>query len=847
MSGRTTYYSHNLLATSEPHLFKSAIHDGMDSNKTSVPKLANNIKALAGVGMPLPVKIAGILNRGSGPPSCAHVCIGGLWSSDPNFTISSVAKYLRDCENFNGDMRGDLAFTSDLDHPFLQSLNNKAIFEKTFLSLRKQHAQELLISRETMGEQESFNKLLSTFYIQLDNSGKDNKNWAVMAFLSELVVRGVLKVVIASFLIVGHTHEDVDAFFSKINRALSRKHVGSIPQLLAEVYGAEEKRSLPRSIIEVADYKSHAKPYHQSFKGIRGPMAFKFTMLDNRPIYQYEWTYGGPWLPTFGNSIWKRKDPKSSVDFSVIPPLDREPLDASMFGGHANSEEISTYLKAYIKHIESIQMKTDPTSDLYSGDQAIKDYWKNILKFLDDGWPSNKGNHLKERFWPRTDHAEDDERVSVKSANTDSRNVSGRDDNHPPAHPLSTRTSNLSEDEPDMMSIIMKGGKFGLYALKDMPTIQHLQMRDCGTTLDTAVESVHFIGFGELTKVCQNTPYKVYEVGVTDLVKGYDKRFSKWYVPHIGNTTGEPLHVNQLDIVSTQVGRHFDSKYLSRQYYSLHVIQNFLGVDEVPTMTNTIDLSQGCLIDYAQCYVTLMEEDDVFARLMKMEWTAKPSNTAGGAAEVAPKNKNKEPKELMNTTSLEKECESNHFAKDSHKGQTTLQAFKRRVLAPKNADNLGEDNTPTPADSCGKTTDDGKRRSDRGKGDAVAVVSTNSESRSGQQPTKSTSSVDLHEVEDIYAKLSNEASVIVAMVVEGCNKKDDLPTGLTKYMANVHKRQHKKPFRNHTNLSVGKKIDLVVERAFDLGIEEVRGEGRWKRKRLHFSRANVHRIDHSYN
>ncbi|KAL3698774.1 hypothetical protein R1sor_012850 [Riccia sorocarpa] len=231
----------------------------------------------------------------------------------------------------------------------------------------------------------------------------------------------------------------------------------------------------------------------------------------------------------------------------------------------------------------------------------------------------------------------DDPRVLVKSANTYSRNVSGRDEDHLPAHPLSTRTSNLSEDEPDMMSIIMKGGKFGLYALKDKPTIQHLQMRDCGTTPDIAVESVDFIGF---------------------------------------------------------------------------------------------DLSQGCLIDYAQCYVTVMEEDDVFARLMKMEWTAKPSNTAG-AAEVGPKNKNKEPEELMNTTSLDKECESNHFAKNSNKGQTTLQAYKRRVLAPKNADNLGEDNTPAPRDSY-------------------------------------------------------EVCEIVAMVVVGCNKKDDLPIGLTKYMTDLY-------------------------------------------------------------
>ncbi|KAL3697681.1 hypothetical protein R1sor_011757 [Riccia sorocarpa] len=407
-----------------------------------------------------------------------------------------------------------------------------------------------------------------------------------------------------------------------------------------------------------------------------------------------------------------------------------------------------------------------------------------------------------------------------KSQSSRPNNESGRDDDHPPAHPLSTRTSNLSEDEPDMMSIIMKAGKFGLYALKDRPTIQHLQMRDCGTTLDIAVESVDFIGFGEPTKVCQNTPYKAYEVRVTDLVKGYDKRFSKYYVPHIGNTTGEPLHVHQLDI--------------------------------------------GCLIDYAQCYVTLMEEDDVFARLMKMEWTAKPSNTAGGAAEVAPKNKNKEPEELMNTTSLEKECESNHFAEDSHKGQTTLQAFKRRVLAPKNADNLGEDSTPAPADSCAKR----QMTESQDRLEEKAMLNQRSAYPRSYRPTANPGLDNnqrnpllvlismrilrlMLEImflnQDIYAKLSDEACVIVAMVVVGCNKKDDLPMGLTKYMADVNKRQHKKQFRNHTNLSVGKKIDLVVERAFALGIVEVRGEGRWKRKRWHFSRGNVHRIDHSYN
>ncbi|KAL3683742.1 hypothetical protein R1sor_001764 [Riccia sorocarpa] len=223
MSGRSCYYSHNQLAIDEPSLYNSSIHDGMDSNKTAVPRLDNYVKALSGVGMPVPVKIAGILNRGHGPPSIAHVSIGGLWRSDPNFTVTSIAKYLRDCEDFDGDMRGDLAFEKELEHPLLNAFMNKDIFMKTVVGA------DSLLRRETSSSESGlldkpFNKLPPTFYIQLDNSGKDNKNWVMMAFFSELVIRGVFKTVFMSFLIVGHTHEDVDAFFSKAYI----KHIKSI-------------------------------------------------------------------------------------------------------------------------------------------------------------------------------------------------------------------------------------------------------------------------------------------------------------------------------------------------------------------------------------------------------------------------------------------------------------------------------------------------------------------------------------------------------------------------------------------------------------------------------------------
>ena len=51
-------------------------------------------------------------------------------------------------------------------------------------------------------------------FLQLDNSTKDNKNRYVMTFCSLLTARRVVKEVIVGFLIVGHTHEDIDEHFS---------------------------------------------------------------------------------------------------------------------------------------------------------------------------------------------------------------------------------------------------------------------------------------------------------------------------------------------------------------------------------------------------------------------------------------------------------------------------------------------------------------------------------------------------------------------------------------------------------------------------------------------------------
>ena len=59
------------------------------------------------------------------------------------------------------------------------------------------------------------NRIGNVLYL-LDNTSGDNKNRYVMAFLAFLVHIRVFEKVKVSFMEVGHTHEDIDQFFSVI-------------------------------------------------------------------------------------------------------------------------------------------------------------------------------------------------------------------------------------------------------------------------------------------------------------------------------------------------------------------------------------------------------------------------------------------------------------------------------------------------------------------------------------------------------------------------------------------------------------------------------------------------------
>jgi hypothetical protein len=69
-------------------------------------------------------------------------------------------------------------------------------------------------------------------YLQLDNSAKDNKNRFVMAFCLLLTARGIFKEVTVRFLVVGHTYEDIDAYFSYLSKLLKQKNTYVLADLM---------------------------------------------------------------------------------------------------------------------------------------------------------------------------------------------------------------------------------------------------------------------------------------------------------------------------------------------------------------------------------------------------------------------------------------------------------------------------------------------------------------------------------------------------------------------------------------------------------------------------------------
>ena len=152
------------------------------------------------------MSITGMVAHGHCDGAYAHFALS-CWPGDSNFTILSLARLFRRLEGPPIRETGDL-FPYPQPNPMFEALLRGKSRCLDILKLTEPKARIGAIP------------LPKKLYLQLDNSTKDNKNKYLMAFLSFLTARGVFKEIQVGFLLVGHTHEDIDAYFSHLSKAL---------------------------------------------------------------------------------------------------------------------------------------------------------------------------------------------------------------------------------------------------------------------------------------------------------------------------------------------------------------------------------------------------------------------------------------------------------------------------------------------------------------------------------------------------------------------------------------------------------------------------------------------------
>ena len=130
--------------------------------------------------------------------------------------------------------------------------------------------------RRTLATEFATSHIPRTIYVQADNAS-DNKCWTVLLFFGMLVHHGYTAEVYFSFLLVGHTHEDIDALFSVISRFFRQipNHAieGKTPQSFqAEMAAALAERFVAKcdTMESVLNWDDYLQPHkHPGTSGIQ--------------------------------------------------------------------------------------------------------------------------------------------------------------------------------------------------------------------------------------------------------------------------------------------------------------------------------------------------------------------------------------------------------------------------------------------------------------------------------------------------------------------------------------------------------------------------------------------------
>ena len=234
------YYANRLRSTLYPHECLTIMHDKMDHAKTASLVFSHKSKQLDRLTKLL-VSMMGMIAHRHGDVPYAHYGLD-IFLHDSNYTVGSLAKLLRDVENPSKYSSRELFIQSGSAPIF------HAVLQGSDICTASLHiALEIPIPATPLPQ---------VLNVQMDDATRDNKNRFVFAFWSLLVAKHIFREVYVSFMLVGHTHDDIDALFGRWSMQLKKENFPTLPSLMKSFMDVDSVPTVPHLIEEVLDFKA---------------------------------------------------------------------------------------------------------------------------------------------------------------------------------------------------------------------------------------------------------------------------------------------------------------------------------------------------------------------------------------------------------------------------------------------------------------------------------------------------------------------------------------------------------------------------------------------------------------
>ncbi|XP_061171052.1 uncharacterized protein LOC133180592 [Saccostrea echinata] len=273
---RQKYYKHQQKAKMFPNKYLSLIIDGMDQSKTSLPHFVHASKFTSTMWK-LRVHLIGVIVHGIGIYGFFDLF---QYSHSTNLTISILLSVLYSMKD----------------------------------------------------------SLPDTLYIQMDNCARENKNRYLLGFMCYLVEIGLFRKIKISFLMVGHTHEDIDQVFSKFSHWLGRHAAMTLMKLMNGFEACYTPGPHSIKTNRVYNITEWITPFLNTIKNHSKPHVFKILQDETgkAKLYWKKWSTDKEWTDS-SNYLLKENVVGSPLviepDYSEIEE-NRERLESDVRGSY---------------------------------------------------------------------------------------------------------------------------------------------------------------------------------------------------------------------------------------------------------------------------------------------------------------------------------------------------------------------------------------------------------------------------------------------------------------------------------------------------------------------------------